>query len=96
MQGNAQKSVYLKQQMQTLEALPVKHVRQYGMIAAFDVETRDRQFQRHFYQAALAKGLLLRPIGNTVYFMPPYVIDETELDLLVTQTAELLRELAHA
>ena len=96
LQGNAQKSVYLKQQMQTLEALPVKHVRQYGMIAAFDVETRDRQFQRHFYQAALAKGLLLRPIGNTVYFMPPYVIDETELDLLVTQTAELLRELAHA
>ena len=96
LQGNAQKSVYLKQQMQTLEALPVKHLRQYGMIAAFDVETRDRQFQRHFYQAALAKGLLLRPIGNTVYFMPPYVIDETELDLLVTQTAELLRELAHA
>lgn len=96
LQSNAQKSAYLKQQMQALQALPVKHVRQYGMIAAFDVETRDRQFQRHFYQAALAKGLLLRPIGNTVYFMPPYVIDETQIAWLVTQTAELLQELAHA
>jgi adenosylmethionine-8-amino-7-oxononanoate aminotransferase len=31
------------------------------------------------YQYALAKGLILRPIGNVIYFMPPYVITEQEI-----------------
>jgi adenosylmethionine-8-amino-7-oxononanoate aminotransferase len=93
LQANATKSAYLKQKMQMLEALPVKHVRQAGMIAAFDVETADIQFQRNFYQAALAKGLLLRPIGNTIYYMPPYVIDEPQMDMLVEQTQQILQEM---
>jgi adenosylmethionine-8-amino-7-oxononanoate aminotransferase len=93
LQANATKSAYLKQKMLMLEALPVKHVRQAGMIAAFDVETADIQFQRNFYQAALAKGLLLRPIGNTIYYMPPYVIDEPQMDMLVEQTHQILQEM---
>ena len=35
------------------------------------------------FQSALAKGVLLRPIGNTVYFMPPYVISDDELRWVV-------------
>jgi adenosylmethionine-8-amino-7-oxononanoate aminotransferase len=31
------------------------------------------------YRHALAKGVLLRPLGNVIYFMPPYVISEEEL-----------------
>jgi adenosylmethionine-8-amino-7-oxononanoate aminotransferase len=96
LQGNLAKSAYLKNKMQMLADLPVRHVRQYGMIAAFDVETSDPQFQRRFYQAALDKGLLLRPIGNTVYFMPPYVIDEVQMDLLVEQSHGILREMLDA
>ena len=34
------------------------------------------------YQYALANGVLLRPLGNVIYFMPPYVITETELEWL--------------
>jgi len=34
------------------------------------------------YQAALVKGVLLRPLGNVIYFMPPYVINEHELALM--------------
>jgi adenosylmethionine-8-amino-7-oxononanoate aminotransferase len=34
--------------------------------------------------------VLLRPIGNTVYFMPPYVIDADEIALLTRATLELL------
>jgi adenosylmethionine-8-amino-7-oxononanoate aminotransferase len=93
---NLTKSAYLKNKMQMLADLPVRHARQYGMIAAFDVETSDPQFQRRFYQAALDKGLLLRPIGNTVYFMPPYVIDEAQMDLLVEQSHGILREMLGA
>jgi adenosylmethionine-8-amino-7-oxononanoate aminotransferase len=32
--------------------------------------------------------VLLRPIGNVVYFMPPYVVDEAEMDLMVQVAAE--------
>ncbi|SCY22224.1 adenosylmethionine-8-amino-7-oxononanoate aminotransferase, partial [Nitrosospira sp. Nl5] len=34
--------------------------------------------------------LSLRPLGNTVYFMPPYVINEQEMDLLVAGTLRAL------
>jgi adenosylmethionine-8-amino-7-oxononanoate aminotransferase len=34
------------------------------------------------YRHALERGALLRPVGNVVYFMPPYVISTDEIDLL--------------
>ena len=72
----------------------VKHFRNTGMIWAFEVETSDPSFARNFHQAALSKELLLRPIsstaGNTVYFMPPYVIKPEEIELLTARTLELL------
>ena len=60
----------------------VDHLRQRGMIAAFDVATDDPYFSRKFYRAALDRGILLRPIGSTVYVMPPYIVSEEEIALL--------------
>jgi adenosylmethionine-8-amino-7-oxononanoate aminotransferase len=68
----------------------ISNFRHLGMIWAFEVETRDPWFARKFYQAALERGLLLRPIGNTVYFMPPYVIGEAEITLLAHEMNQLL------
>ena len=68
----------------------VKNFRNTGMIWAFDVDADDPAFARKFYQAALERELLLRPIGNTVYFMPPYIIGEDEIDLLVAHTLDIL------
>ena len=68
----------------------VRHFRNTGMIWAFDVQTDDPLFSRRFHQASLARGLLLRPLGNTVYFMPPYVIGGEEIDLLVSATLAAL------
>ena len=68
----------------------VKHFRNTGMIWAFEVDAVAPTFARDFYQRALAQELLLRPIGNTVYFMPPYVINDEEIALLATRTAQLL------
>ncbi|RPI44132.1 MAG: adenosylmethionine--8-amino-7-oxononanoate aminotransferase BioA, partial [Betaproteobacteria bacterium] len=48
------------------------------------------RFGRDFYRSALERELLLRPIGNTVYFMPPYVIDEPEWRMLVERTLECI------
>ncbi len=60
------------------------NVRQIGTIAALDIDVPDGGYlanigpalQRH----ALARGVLLRPLGNTVYIMPPYCITSDELD----------------
>lgn len=74
----------------------VRHFRNRGMIWAFDVNTDDPHFARRFFTGALERELLLRPIGNTVYFMPPYVIGDAEIALLATRTAELVDALAPA
>lgn len=60
----------------------VTHLRQKGMIAAFDVRTTDPAFSRKFYRAALAREALVRPIGTTVYLMPPYIVSDDEIDHL--------------
>lgn len=60
----------------------VANYRQRGMIWAFDITDTPPDFARSFHQAALGKGLLLRPIGSTLYFMPPYVISDAEFHQL--------------
>jgi adenosylmethionine-8-amino-7-oxononanoate aminotransferase len=40
------------------------------------------------YRHSLQNGVLLRPIGNVVYFMPPYIVGEAEMDLMVRVAAE--------
>ena len=37
-------------------------------------------------------GLLLRPLGNVLYFMPPYVITDDEVDWVISQIGEVLRD----
>lgn len=56
----------------------VRHFRHLGMIWAFEVADATPGFSTRFHQAALAQGVFMRPIGNTVYAMPPYVtrVDE--------------------
>ena len=94
---NQQKSAYIaasiNSKMQALANSPIKHLRHTGMIFAFDVITQNKHFQQQFYAAALAKGLLLRPIGNTVYFMPPYIINEAEIDYLVDGALETILQM---
>ena len=67
-----------------------RHFRQTGMIWAFDVERAPSGFARDFHSRALARGLFIRPIGATVYFMPPYIIGEGEMRLMADVTLQLL------
>ncbi len=71
----------------------VRHFRNCGMIWAFDVADAAPGFSRAFAEGALAQGALLRPIGGTVYFMPPYVIDESHMTQLARVTENLLNAL---
>jgi adenosylmethionine---8-amino-7-oxononanoate aminotransferase len=95
LQSNRQKSIYMKRKLQQLLAdAPIQHLRQIGMIAAFEVTSKKADFQQKFYAAALKRGLILRPIGRTVYLMPPYIITEAEIDWMVSALAELLKGFA--
>jgi adenosylmethionine-8-amino-7-oxononanoate aminotransferase len=88
---NLEKSRIMNKKAKPISHHPkVKHFRNTGMIWAFEVEDGSEDFQERFYLDALEKGLLLRPMGNTVYFMPPYVIDDGEMDFLVQNTLEIL------
>jgi adenosylmethionine-8-amino-7-oxononanoate aminotransferase len=77
---------YIKSQASSLAELPIQHLRQQGMILALDVLGAQPGFAQRCYAEALKQGLLLRPIGNTVYLMPPYSISHEEVDYMLTAT----------
>ena len=87
---NQKTQAYINAQLAMWGDMPIKHLRHQGMIWAFDVTTTASKFQHNFYQQALSQGLLLRPIGNTVYFMPPYIISESEVDFMLSTTQSLV------
>ncbi|MFI4922569.1 MAG: adenosylmethionine--8-amino-7-oxononanoate transaminase [Burkholderiales bacterium] len=90
-QTNYAKSAQLTKMTQFLSQHPkVEGFRNTGMIWAFEVNNSDKNFSKNFSRAALDSGLLLRPLGNTVYFMPPYIINEQEMHFLVEKTQGLL------
>ena len=89
---NTQKSALIKAKMQVLANLPIQHLRHQGMIHAFDVITPNPTFSRDCYAVALQQGLLIRPIGNTVYFMPPYIINEAEIDFMIDATLNIIKK----
>jgi adenosylmethionine-8-amino-7-oxononanoate aminotransferase len=74
----------------------VTNFRQRGMILAFDAVEPDTQrastFARRFFTSAVENELLLRPIGRTVYLMPPYVLDEEEIVGLAARTRKVFEE----
>lgn len=72
----------------------MRNFRNLGMIWAFEAGPARPGFAREFFTAALRHGLLLRPIGNAVYFMPPYVVTGEEFALMVDGTCAVIEELA--
>ncbi|MBU3578825.1 adenosylmethionine--8-amino-7-oxononanoate transaminase [Polynucleobacter sp. 73C-SIWE] len=60
----------------------LEHWRQQGMILAFDVKNEYLKnvgsFPRELFAKGLEEGILIRPIGNTIYVMPPYILSTEE------------------
>jgi len=89
LEANRVQAALLAEAFAPLAADPrVEHFRQRGMILAFDVKKPGERFAERFHLAARAHELLIRPIGATVYLMPPYLID-------AQQTAAFLAEAVH-
>jgi len=63
----------------------VKRTRVSGVIFALDLDVKmDRygNLRDQLYSFFMGKGVFLRPLGNTIYILPPYVITDAELDLI--------------
>ena len=56
-----------------------RHARHLGMVWAWDIDTTLPDFAQRYHLAALRHGLLLRPIGHTLYCMPPYVLSDDDI-----------------
>ena len=78
----------------------VNHFRQQGMILAFDAMVEDTKlaatFSRRFFASALKHELLVRPIGTTVYVMPPYVLSDSDTDFLAERLQTVFDEVIRA
>ncbi|RQU91828.1 adenosylmethionine--8-amino-7-oxononanoate transaminase [Burkholderia cenocepacia] len=91
---NASKSATLRAALAPLDAhRQVRHLRERGTLFAFDVALDGdaaRGFSRRFFEHALERELLLRPIGTTVYLMPPYVMNDDDIAWLAQRTRDTL------
>ena len=79
----------------------VGDIRQWGMVSAVEIVKDKRtkecfayeeQIGKKIYSAGLRRGVLLRPMWNCMYFMPPYVITEEEIDSLLRLAYDSMRE----
>jgi len=98
-----EKSAYMyKLASEVFDDLPyVGEYRQTGMVGAIEL-VKDKASKAPFpseerigykiYQNALEKGLLLRPLGNVLYFMPPYVITEEEIKTMIDIANEAIQQ----
>jgi len=90
-------SKYIKMHLDRFYSLNiVENIRQTGMVAAFDIKgykLKDR-IGLKVYTFALENGVLLRPLGSTIYFMPPYIITKEQIDTMFNVAYEAVKRLS--
>ncbi|EAH9850003.1 adenosylmethionine--8-amino-7-oxononanoate transaminase [Campylobacter upsaliensis] len=93
LEKNAFLSLFIKQEFEKLKEFHfLSNFRQCGMIYAFDIKSQISRAGLLVYEKALQKKLLLRPLGNTIYFMPPYIITKDEISYVVDSLIEIFKE----
>jgi len=89
-------SKYIKKHLDKFSKLNnIENIRQTGMVAAFDIKgyKPEDRIGLQVYTFALQNGVLLRPLGNTIYFMPPYVINKEQIDTMFNVAYEAIKRL---
>lgn len=75
----------------------VKNCREIGVIAAFDLaiesNTMYNNLRDTLYKQLMDQGVYLRPLGNTIYIVPPYIINEEELNSIYTAIKKVVRDI---
>ncbi|MEO4052873.1 adenosylmethionine--8-amino-7-oxononanoate transaminase [Solibacillus sp. CAU 1738] len=79
----------------------VGEYRQVGLVGAIELVTNretkeplpsEERIGYQIYKKALTKGLLIRPLGNILYFMPPYIISDEEMRFMIKTTKETMEQ----
>ncbi|WP_272150607.1 adenosylmethionine--8-amino-7-oxononanoate transaminase [Tenacibaculum aiptasiae] len=71
----------------------VTEVRSKGVILAIDLKTNAGRYgtlRDQLLKSFMDKGVFLRPLGNTIYIQPPYIITEQQLQKIYTTIKEVL------
>jgi adenosylmethionine---8-amino-7-oxononanoate aminotransferase len=88
-----------KQHLTLLQEHPLVHkIRVRGTIAALEIGEDQGQGYLHnvgmaVRQLAISQNLLLRPLGNVLYILPPYCITDSELDFVYAGIHKILDDL---
>jgi adenosylmethionine-8-amino-7-oxononanoate aminotransferase len=93
---NKKKSKYIIEKLEKFKTLKkVKNIRYLGMVFAFDIDKYppQRRIGLEVYKFGLKRGVLLRPLGNTIYFMPPFIISYSEIDFMLEVAFEAIKSL---
>ena len=93
---NRQKAAFMAQELQKFAALEnVAEVRQTGMVCAVELKgyAPEERIGLKVYEYGLQHGVLLRPLGHIVYFMPPYIITEEEIKIMMDVAYEAIKTL---
>ena len=93
---NRETSKYIASKLEKFKHLAnVKEVRQCGMVAAIELEGYDasQRIGLKVYEYGLKHGVLLRPLGHIVYFMPPYIITKEEIDVMMDTAYDAITQI---
>jgi len=92
---NEKKRLYIIEKLDMFLGLQnVKEIRQQGMVTAIELKGYDasERVGVKIYEYALTQGVLLRPLGHVIYFMPPYIISYEEIDKMIEVAYEGIKK----
>lgn len=77
----------------------VENARTLGVILAFEVKTSGNtsyygSIRNRLYDFFIEKGIILRPVGNTIYILPPYIVTNAQLQHIYSVIEEAIKEIA--
>ena len=93
---------YFHKRLSEFAELPsVRHIRQLGMVGAFDLDPAGmaparRQCSRlgvAVYREGLKEGIIMRPLGNVLYFYLPLCVDRADIDRVLGKAKRVLRRM---
>jgi len=88
----SEQNILFAQQLRQLSG--IKNVRVLGTILAFEITQGNDEYLNNISaimtKKSMDKGVYIRPLGNTVYIMPPYCITENELQKIYSILLELI------
>ncbi|QFR49504.1 adenosylmethionine--8-amino-7-oxononanoate transaminase [Sulfurimonas lithotrophica] len=93
---NEKKSAYMLEKLKEFEKLEnVLEIRQTGMVSVVELKgySSEQRIGLKVHQYCLERGVLIRPLGHVVYFMPPYIISYEEIDKMMDTTLEAINNL---